>query len=283
MNDHFLIVLQIFAPIHCANFGPPWEFPGIARTRTRREDTAMSESSPASDPEPLVAIDGRDLLVTLGIGLGILAALMAAVLAFGYMARPGRSAATALDLFFGFAAYAGTFAAVWLAVVTIRGRRPADMGLRPCSLRLRWAGALLGLAWVGAASLFYAATGQWDTAMSGGRNLIRPFLQDGISFVLLMVLAGPVAAFVEETVFRGLLYGWLRRKTGVAISALVSSLLFTAAHFYVYSAGLVFVAEMITLSIALALLFEYSRSLWPGILCHAANNLAVLGLYLIAG
>ena len=119
--------------------------------------------------------------------------------------------------------------------------------------------------------------------MSGGRSLLRPYLQGAISFILLLALAGPVAAFVEETVFRGLLYGWLRRKTGVATAALISSLLFTAAHFYVYSAGIVFVAEMVALSIALALLFEYSRSLWPGILCHAVNNLAVLGLYLIAG
>tara|TARA_R110001606_G_scaffold320613_1_gene467508 strand:- start:433 stop:1164 length:732 start_codon:yes stop_codon:yes gene_type:complete len=243
----------------------------------------MSDPSPATDSEPLVSIDGRDLLVTLAIGLGFLAALMLAILLFGYIARPGRSATTVLDLLFGSAAYAGVLAAVWLAVVAIRGRRPTDMGLRPCGLRLQWAGILLGLSWVGAASLFYLATGQWDTAMSGGRNLMRPFLQGGISFVLLLVLAGPVAAVVEEIVFRGLLYGWLRQKAGVVISAVVSSLLFTAAHFYVYSAGIVFVVEMVSLSVALALLFEYSRSLWPGILCHAVNNLAVLVLYMIAG
>ena len=32
-------------------------------------------------------------------------------------------------------------------------------------------------------------------------------------------------------------------------------------------------------SILLALLFEVSRSLWPGILCHAANNLVLLSIY----
>ncbi|MEX2615620.1 MAG: CPBP family intramembrane glutamic endopeptidase [Alphaproteobacteria bacterium] len=232
---------------------------------------------------PLVSIDGRDLLVAMAIGIGVLAALLAAVILLGAIVRPGRSAATVIDLVFGFAAYAGVFAAVWLAVVAVRGRRAADMGLRPCSLRLRWTGVMLGFAWVAASCLFYGATGQWDTAMSGGRSLVRPYLQGGISFILLMALAGPVAAFVEETVFRGLLYGWLRQKTGVAIAAMSSSLLFTAAHFYVYSAGIVFVVEMVALAIVLALLFEYSRSLWPGILCHAANNLAVLGVYLIAG
>lgn len=255
----------------------------IAGTGARRDNAGMSDTSQENGETALVSIDGRDLLVALAIGIGLLAALLAAVFLLGSFIRPGRSATTVIDLAFGFAAYAGVFAAVWLAVVTIRGRRAADMGLRPCSLRLRWAGALLGLAWVAASSLTYAATDQWDTAISGGRNLVRPYLQGGFSFILLLALAGPVAAFVEETVFRGLLYGWLRQKTGVAISALVSSLLFTAAHFYVYSAGIVFVVEMVALSIALALLFEYSRSLWPGILCHAANNLAILILYLIAG
>jgi membrane protease YdiL (CAAX protease family) len=255
----------------------------IARAHAARENTVMTETTPENGGAPLVSIDGRDLLIALGIGVGFLAALMVAVVLLGAVMRPGQSASIVIELLFGFAGYAGVFAAVWLAVVAIRGRRPDEMGLRPCSLRLRWAGVLLALGWVAASGLFYGATGHWDTAMSGGGSLIRPYLQGGISFILLLALAGPVAAFVEETVFRGLLYGWLRQKTGVAISAVISSLLFTAAHFYVYSAGIVFVVEMVSLSIALALLFEYSRSLWPGILFHAVNNMAVLGLYLIAG
>jgi len=39
------------------------------------------------------------------------------------------------------------------------------------------------------------------------------------------------------------------------------------------------VIEMLALSMLLALLFEFGRSLWPGILCHGLNNLALMVAY----
>ena len=89
----------------------------------------------------------------------------------------------------------------------------------------------------------------------------------------------PTAALVEEILYRGLLYGWLRRRMGVATATLTSAVVFTFSHFYVFAAGLPFVIEMLALSMLLALLFEINRSLWPGILCHGLNNLALMVAY----
>ena len=183
-----------------------------------------------------------------------------------------------IDLAFGLTAYTGVFSAMWLAVV-MTGGRLHEIGFRHCDASLYGTGIFLALLWIGVTSVIYSAAGQWELAVAAGRKLVEPFLADDTSLILLLVMAGPVAALVEEALFRGMIYGWLRRRLGITLSAIISSIIFTAMHFYVYIAGLAFVIEMLMLSVLLALLFELSRSLWPGILCHMANNLVLLSIY----
>ena len=83
--------------------------------------------------------------------------------------------------------------------------------------------------------------------------------------------------FVEELTFRGLLYGTLRTRTNVPIAALASGCLFAAAHGY----GLAGFASVFVSGILWALAYEKSRSLVPGIVAHAVNNLSVTVTYLV--
>ena len=83
--------------------------------------------------------------------------------------------------------------------------------------------------------------------------------------------------FIEELTFRGLLYGTLRTITGAPLAAVASGCLFAAAHGYGLSGFLsVFLSGIIW-----ALAYERSRSLVPGILAHAVNNLSVTVTYLV--
>jgi membrane protease YdiL (CAAX protease family) len=83
--------------------------------------------------------------------------------------------------------------------------------------------------------------------------------------------------FIEELTFRGLLYGTLRTVTGAPLAAIASGCLFAAAHGYGLSGFLsVFLSGIIW-----ALAYERSRSLVPGILAHAVNNLSVTITYLV--
>jgi membrane protease YdiL (CAAX protease family) len=82
---------------------------------------------------------------------------------------------------------------------------------------------------------------------------------------------------VEELTFRGLLYGTLRTVTGAPLAALASGCLFAAAHGY----GLAGFASVFMSGILWALAYEKSRSLLPGILAHAVNNLSVTVTYLV--
>ena len=76
---------------------------------------------------------------------------------------------------------------------------------------------------------------------------------------------------VEEFMFRGVLYGSLRGQLSVGPAALVSGLVFAAAHGY----GLAGFGSVLWSGIIWALAYERTRSLWPGIAAHAVNNLIV--------
>lgn len=90
-------------------------------------------------------------------------------------------------------------------------------------------------------------------------------------FVSLVILP-PLA---EEILTRGFLFTGLRRKFKWLIAALMTSLLFAAAHLQFGSgAPLLWTAAMDTfiLSMVLCYLREKTGSLWPGIFLHAIKN-----------
>ncbi len=99
----------------------------------------------------------------------------------------------------------------------------------------------------------------------------------GVQAFGMILLAGILAPFGEEVFFRGVLYQYLRDKWGVITGVIVSSLLFGLIHL-----NLAVGITAFLLGILLAVLFEYSRSLWTSVLIHAVNNSTRIALlYLI--
>ena len=84
-----------------------------------------------------------------------------------------------------------------------------------------------------------------------------------LAFISLVVLA-PVA---EEVLFRGYLFGKLRKYAPLWVSILITSAIFALVHFQWNVALDVFV-----LSIVLCMLRVVSGSLWPSILLHMLKN-----------
>ena len=83
--------------------------------------------------------------------------------------------------------------------------------------------------------------------------------------------------FVEELTFRGLLYGTLRTQTGPPLAAMASASIFAIAHGY----GPTGFLSVLISGLLWAIAYERTRSLLPGILAHAANNLSVTVTYLL--
>lgn len=88
--------------------------------------------------------------------------------------------------------------------------------------------------------------------------------------ILLIVIAAPIA---EEVCFRGLLFGGLRERWPRLAAALLSGLIFGGLHALT---GLSAVPALIAFGFILALLYEKTGSIVPGILLHLLNNSVAL-------
>lgn len=84
-----------------------------------------------------------------------------------------------------------------------------------------------------------------------------------MAFIMLVIIA-PIA---EELLFRGYLFGKLRKYAPTWIAILITSLIFAIVHF-AWNVGL----DVFALSIVLCLLRVVSGSLWPSIMLHMMKN-----------
>lgn len=96
-----------------------------------------------------------------------------------------------------------------------------------------------------------------------GFNELSSSVDYMLAFITLVVLA-PV---FEEAMFRGFLFGQLRKRHGFWVSAIVTSLAFAVVHFQ-FNVGV----DVLILSLFLCYLRERFQSIWPSIMLHALKN-----------
>lgn len=141
---------------------------------------------------------------------------------------------------------------------------------------------LLGLRRVRAAAFGWMALGlvaYYTLAIAYANLLTQPSQKDiarnlgldaglwaAIPVALLIAIAAPIA---EEIFFRGMLFGGLRRRLSTIPSALISALVFGGLH---ATSGISAVPVLIIFGFVLALLYERTGSLLPGMVAHALNN-----------
>src|SRR3546814_20621174 len=83
----------------------------------------------------------------------------------------------------------------------------------------------------------------------------------------MLLLVGVLVPFIEEIIFRGLLFGWLRKHLRFLLAAPVVALLFAVAH-QVW----MLVPVLFFMGLVLAAATERSGSLWPTIILHGTFN-----------
>jgi membrane protease YdiL (CAAX protease family) len=193
------------------------------------------------------------------------------------------SARTAVESFAGQAAsYAAALAALVVLLRLRRGLSLGDVGWRlPRALgRAGWlpwlvisvVGAVVALEvadWLGSLAVQLLPNSP-NTQCTAVRDEYGGYLTVAIPLVCL------VAPLSEETIFRGFLYGWLRRRLTVLPAVVISAIVFSAAHVV-----LVLALPLFAVGVILALLYEYSDSLLPGAIVHGLFNL--VGILAILG
>jgi len=90
-----------------------------------------------------------------------------------------------------------------------------------------------------------------------------------LTFAIYFVLVGIIAPVLEELIFRGFVYGGLRRMMTVPAAALASALIFAAAHVAVPVGSLLAIT---LIGVVLAYLYERSGSLIAPMVTHAMYN-----------
>jgi hypothetical protein len=89
-----------------------------------------------------------------------------------------------------------------------------------------------------------------------------------------LVLAGIVAAIVEELVWRGWVSRTLERSPlGFWLGAIVASVLWAALHLYY---PWTIQATLVVIGVALSWLRAKTGSIWPGAVWHVLNNVVAL-------
>ena len=218
---------------------------------------------------------GRDVALVLGAGVpaGLVLVFAVGVVLAALDVRVGDAAIALTSL-----AYVPVGALAWYVCGVRRGG-----GLRALGIGKTGFGAValmlpvaLGLTWIEG-----MITAPFAQLIGENRNpQIDDFLgpADTLSperLAWLMFAAVLVAPIVEEVVFRGLVYRYLRQRTNVAAAAIVSGALFAAVHVY-----LVVLPALFVFGVALALVTERFGSIVPAIALHATKNaLALVALY----
>ncbi|HWQ43142.1 MAG TPA: type II CAAX endopeptidase family protein [Desulfosporosinus sp.] len=88
------------------------------------------------------------------------------------------------------------------------------------------------------------------------------------TLILNLLLAGVLAPLVEETLFRGIIFGSLQAYFGKWTAAVFSAAIFSGLHLQVYG----FFPRFI-LGMALVYLYDKYKSLYPSVALHSFNNI----------
>jgi membrane protease YdiL (CAAX protease family) len=174
-------------------------------------------------------------------------------------------------------------AALLLYLHRLRGLNPAELfGLQ--HLRWRWMGKVVlifAVICVVAVSLVSIAVTKWLQDIWPDlqpQQMVEVFQTSGDLWikVLVIVAAVVIAPLAEETLFRGFVYGVLKRYTDAPFAALSSSLMFAIIHMHVGS-----LLPLCMLAVLFCLAYEITGCLLAPMLLHMIFNGTSIVLMLV--
>lgn len=161
--------------------------------------------------------------------------------------------------------------AIVLSFLILRARNPLDLfGLRGVGFTHNLSAACVGLLAAMPAVYFIHSLCLLLLGADAEPQPLLQFLAQNSSLqdrLLLIVTALVLAPVAEELIFRGYVFGVLRRYTGRWWAMVVSALVFSAIHAHIPS-----LAGLFVLAVALTLVYEGTGSLWAPILMHSLFN-----------
>jgi hypothetical protein len=205
----------------------------------------------------------------LGVAVGAVALLVAGA-AVEVVFEPTGAAATLLDgVVLGVTALLAVVVPTYWLLLRGRPDPTAMLGLTRPTVRWLAVGAVAGAVWIVVGNLLVAALSGLLGAPTGG----SPFATDRAELLRALLTTGLLVPVVEELLFRGALFNWLRARLALWPAIALTSLLFGAVH--LDAIGLVYTVPA---GVLFAWLYVRSNSLYVAITAHVAANVTVVVL-----
>ncbi|MDZ4290232.1 MAG: type II CAAX endopeptidase family protein [Prosthecobacter sp.] len=226
------------------------------------------------------AFNPIDVMVVAAIASLLLGGLQAGTAAAAAAAPPQLSPEV---LLLNAAVFLAFCAALLVYLVVFRGLHPVELfGLRRYKFFkvLGLAALCIVPAWF-FVNISGAVIGEWMKTFwpnDMSQDLVEAFRNsDNLSAKILTVFAAVIIApLVEEIIFRGFVYGVIKRYTDGYFAAICSALLFATVHFHV---GSLFPLALLALTFCLA--YELTGSLLVPMIMHAIFNATSLALLVL--
>lgn len=240
----------------------------------------MPNGSAPTLPSPRLPVQGGDLLLILIVTLGSVRLLVGVLISLAPATGGTPEAGNVLLATMGLLLFQTIIVLALLRALVIRkyGLSWAALGLRPAARHWYRRAVIVAILLLPAVALINAVLIPQLSEEPFHNPQLYAIAASGFSWpalLAMLVMAGVIAPFGEELAFRGLLFPWLGARLGVPAGAVLSALCFAALH------GVVILIPALTVvGIALAVLYQRCRSLWPVILAHGAfNSIMIVLLY----
>lgn len=133
-------------------------------------------------------------------------------------------------------------------------------------------GLLIGIIWLAIPTIFLSFTGNLEFISKNEVPKLRVW-----------VLAAFLNVIMQELIFRGYMYEFLKEEYNLKISIIVTTIIFTLLHGGAFEAGPIPVLNVVTMSIFISLLLEYKNFLTAPIIAHGVwNIIGGLGLGIVS-
>jgi membrane protease YdiL (CAAX protease family) len=145
----------------------------------------------------------------------------------------------------------------------------ASLGLRPAA-RASWFFPIGVAASALAITYGYDAL-LWALDVDAGVAAPEEAFDNAAPFIVIAVGAVLMAPVIEEIFFRGFIFGGLRAHGGYLAAAIVSSVIFAAAHLSGY-----YMPPFTLIGLLFAWSYQHTGSLRPGMIAHAITNIVTV-------
>lgn len=131
-------------------------------------------------------------------------------------------------------------------------------------------GIVLGSLWLGSVVVVFLLT---RTMSIQGQN--------SIDFIWIWILASLLNVTMQELLVRGYLYQLWKHKYNVMVATILTTILFTAMHGGAFEAGIIPVINVVSMSIFVTILLEYTGTIVAPIIIHFIWN--TVGAIILGG